>query len=492
MQAKPSIIFSLIILSVMNIITNIIVKKESVLNEISSIFVYIFALLICANVYTEEMIILKLLAAFISVVNLIYFKLNSKEEALNAVGIIITYVLVSTTMASIDINVSSKTLILFAIVSIYSLFNNLRNNSNNRIIVEFNNVIYTIISLIIYAILLEEETLLSLIVAVIYLIIGAGSKVETKILKKSLIFNMTLPVVVPLIIFPFGYLIGLSDDLNYAYGLGVASALYCVANYVLRDRTEKIRFLVYAIISTILCLIASIESKELMISLFPILTSLYITAIFYNHKIKTYVVWPYLLFLLSLFIPLVGNNVLDINIVFGTIILIWIMIMCILLLNTNLIKKITEIAIIVPLVNLIAQQDLSIVLENISISILILYMTFVFIKYCIKSNKCVWAIIGIVISIFKIFFQTDLYYALYLGLLGVLIMIIGYNSKTYSHLFKFGIGIIVANIIIQLRFLWSKVPFSIYLLVAGLGIIAFVTYKELKKSNNEPEKEKDS
>ena len=103
-----------------------------------------------------------------------------------------------------------------------------------------------------------------------------------------------------------------------------------------------------------------------------------------------------------------------------------------------------------------------------------------------------WAMVGIVISLLEIFFQTDLYYALYIGLLGVVIMILGYNSKTYSNLFKFGIGIIIANIVVQLRSVWSKVPFSIYLLVAGLGIIAFVTYKELKKSDKDKTKEKDN
>ena len=92
-------------------------------------------------VYTEEMVILKLLSAFISVTNLIYFKLHSKDETLNAVGIIITYILVSTTMASIDINLTSRSLILFAIVSLYSLFNNLRIKCNNKVIIEFNNVI---------------------------------------------------------------------------------------------------------------------------------------------------------------------------------------------------------------------------------------------------------------------------------------------------------------------------------------------------------------
>ena len=41
------------------------------------------------------------------------------------------------------------------------------------------------------------------------------------------------------------------------------------------------------------------------------------------------------------------------------------------------------------------------------------------------------------------------------------------------------------NIIVQLQTVWEKVPFYLYLLVFGLGIIGFVSYKELKKINKE-------
>lgn len=488
MQAKPSLVFSLIILSVMNIITLIIDNKDKTIGDISNIFVYILSLLVCSNVYNEEMLILRLLATIISISNLIYLKLHTDDDALNIFGVAITYALVSTTIASIDIALTSQMLFMFIILTIYSVFNNL--NNNKKILLELNNVIYTIVSLIIYAVLLEEEILLSLIVAVVYLILGAASKVETKILKRSIIFNMTLPIVIPLILFPFGDLIGLSYDLNFPYGLGVASALYCVGNYILNNKTEKLRFLIYAIISTVLCLFNSIEAGELIISLFPIVTSLYITGIFYNHRIKTYVVLPYLLFLISLFIPIAGINLLNINIVFSTIILLWIMIMCILLFNSNLLRKITEVAIVFPIFNLLSQNDLNIILENIITSILCLYLSFIIVKYFIKKNKCMWSMIGISISIIGIIFQTNIYYALYIGLLGVLVMIFGYNSKTYSKLFKFGIGIIVANIAIQLYSVWSQVHFSIYLLVIGLSIIGFVTYKELKKMDKDKEKDK--
>lgn len=487
MQAKPSIIFSLIVLTVMNTITLVVDKKDKTLTEIANLFVFILALLVCANVYSEEMVILKLLSAFLSGATLLYYRLTSKDQSLNILGVIITYVLVSAAITSIDMNIISKTLITFVVLTIYSLFNNLKNN--NEILLEVNNVIYTFISLIAYTVLLEEEVLISLIVAVIYLILGAGSKVQTNILKQSSIFNMTLPVVIPLIIFPFINLIGLENDMIFAYGIGISAALYCVGHYVLNNNTEKTRFLAYACIATFISLTASAELEELFISLFPILTSLYITGVFYNHKIKFYVLFPYIFFLISMYIPLVVTNVLDINIIFSTVLMIWLMIMCIILFNSQLIKKVTEIAIIFPILNLLAIQNLNHIFENIAVSILMLYVTFIVVKYMIKKNKCIWAMIGIGLSMLNVIFITNLYYALYIGILGVIVLIIGYNSKTYSKLFRFGIAIIILNIAIQLQALWVKVHFSVYLLIVGLGIIAFVTYKEVKKMKNE-EKDK--
>ncbi len=489
MQVKPSIIFSLIILSVMNILTCLIDKKGKVLTEISNVFIYILSLLVCANILYEEMVILKLLAMFISVINMLYLRLDQKDDALDIMGILITYVLVSSTISSLSIKLTTELLIMFLLLTVFSAFNNLEHNS--ILVTEVNNIIYTIFSIVVYSIFLEEEVLLALLVALVYLIKTASSKFSKDVINQSKVFDITLPISIPLFIFPFGDLLGLSTEINIAYGLGISSAIYCVGNYILKDEKEKKSFIIYAIISTVLCLYVSLASEELLVSIYPILSSLYLTAYFYNHKIKTYVIWPYILYMLSLYFPLIILNVFNINIIFNTVIFIWALIMTMILLESELIKKITEIAIAVPLFNLINGQDISLIFENIATSVLIIYITFVIVKYFIKENKCVWAMIGLTISLLGIIFRTNIYYALYVGLLGVLVMIFGYNSKKYSHLFKFGIGIIIVNIIVQLRTLWEKVPFYLYLLVAGLGIIGFVTYKELKKLNKDKENEED-
>ena len=60
----------------------------------------------------------------------------------------------------------------------------------------------------------------------------------------------------------------------------------------------------------------------------------------------------------------------------------------------------------------------------------------------------------------------------------------GYLDKVHKSLFNVGIIITVVNIIYQLQNLWETVPFWLYLLIVGLGLIIFVTYKETKKIDN--------
>ena len=479
MQAKPSLIFSLIILSVINIITFLIDKKDKALNEVSGMFIYILSLLVCANVYTEEMVILRVLAALLSVMNIIFIKEEAKDDLLSILGILITFILISTTTASFDIELAPKVLLMFIVLTAYSVLNNF--NSNSNLITEVNNVIYTFFTTIVYLILMETEALVALTVAIIYLVFALTAKFELNHINQSKVFNVSMPIAVLMIIFPFIYLIGIKGDLNYAYGLAVSSACYCAGHYAFKDKKEKTRFLIYGIIATILSLLASFNVKEVMISIFPVVTSLYITGVYYNDKIKTRVVWPYILFLISLYAPLITINILDINIVFSTIIYIWLILMVMIFFNSDLIKKITEISIVLPILHLINEQNLGYVLESIATSVLILYLTFLIIRFFVKKNKSVLAIIGIVISLIDVMFYANLYIGIYVGLVGIIVMVIGYNYEEFSSLFKFGIGIIILNIIVQLFELWEKVPFPIYLLVSGLGIIGFVTFKEMKK-----------
>ena len=70
---------------------------------------------------------------------------------------------------------------------------------------------------------------------------------------------------------------------------------------------------------------------------------------------------------------------------------------------------------------------------------------------------------------------------IYIGIVGLIIIFIGYINKSLMPIFKFGVILTIINIIIQLKDLWNAIPFWLYLLTCGIAIISFVTYKEIKK-----------
>ena len=66
---------------------------------------------------------------------------------LSILGIVITYILISTTMSSFDIELSTKLLLMFIMLTTYSVLNNLKSNTN--MITEINNIIYSLFTTIV-------------------------------------------------------------------------------------------------------------------------------------------------------------------------------------------------------------------------------------------------------------------------------------------------------------------------------------------------------
>ena len=59
-----------------------------------------------------------------------------------------------------------------------------------------------------------------------------------------------------------------------------------------------------------------------------------------------------------------------------------------------------------------------------------------------------------------------------------------FNAEHYKKLFYCNIVITIVNIVVQLWEFWTQIPFYLYLLLVGIALIAFVTYKELHKKDN--------
>ena len=159
------------------------------------------------------------------------------------------------------------------------------------------------------------------------------------------------------------------------------------------------------------------------------------------------------------------------------------MALVVILVKNEAIRKINYVYTVLPLYIIIKyfEQDYS--FSEISYSILIIYATLLISKFLIKDKKTIntVAIIGTIIALLPVIFTPNLAVGIYVGIVGVLLIIIGFSDDDFSSIFKFGIIVTVLNIFIQLIELW-KGPFWAYLLIVGLGIIGFVMYKEIKKS----------
>ena len=153
--------------------------------------------------------------------------------------------------------------------------------------------------------------------------------------------------------------------------------------------------------------------------------------------------------------------------------------------NNESFTKINNFAIIIPLVYAIESMEYGYTYERVLINILEFYALYLILKYFCKSknDKDFLCIFGTIFVLSQVFFINEWIVGIYVGVVGILLIFAGFYLKEYEKLFIMGILVTVANIVYQLRQLWSQIPFYLYLLIGGLGIIAFVTYKELKNQN---------
>ena len=131
---------------------------------------------------------------------------------------------------------------------------------------------------------------------------------------------------------------------------------------------------------------------------------------------------------------------------------------------------------------MILSYELQIIVDN----ILSFYILFLIVTLIAKTDetKDTVATIGTSILFLSIFTSGEILVGLYLCLLGAGILVYTSNKKKYKKLFYTGVAITVINILVQLADFWSSIPPWLYLLLIGISIIGFVTYKEKTKLDN--------
>lgn len=487
-QIGLSPLFTILSLSIITLVINIIAKKDSSLEKYSNILSYLLLPLYCKNL-TGETDSLILVTGFINILNHYYLLINNQGERIDYLSLIISHIFlfVSAYVLSIPTECINLIVVLSLTVNIVLVkFNILK---VRKLASEFNFVFYSFSTLFIYLSTLyletDNTTSFTLLISAIYLfttIISSRKIVNSNEIKSS---STIEPLAILFVIISLHNFDFINKVITETGIIVITTIIYTFIHLLLKNQKQKNVYIISIIIGTVISLtsIYYLENFEALLLLIP---SIYL---FYNNYTyskdsKPKLSISYIILMLTVYCLLNVTNILSLSSITSSIIFILILTIAIILGKIDNLKIINYILITIPLFNIVNEIEMYSTLKLIMESLISLYITFLLVKFIFKTkdSKNIFAIIGILVSLASVFFETDILVGLYVGIVGLIILMIGYKDKELGTLFPTGIIITIANIIYQLNQLWGEIPFWLYLLIGGLSIIVFVTYKELRKN----------
>ena len=269
---------------------------------------------------------------------------------------------------------------------------------------------------------------------------------------------------------------------NYSQIFTIMSLTFIILHYV-SQKEKKISYWIAIIVSIILSIITNVADKNALLSILIFIPSIYL---FFDTKrnqtsSEEKVLYSFFMLLITIYNFFYIVNPLDLTIILSSLLFIYILGTIIIITNDKILKKTCFLVIVVPLLKMIGEINDE-TIKTILISIIVLYIDFLIVQYFIENDnsKDSFGLIGIIIAILIVLPIENTLVGIYIGLIGLLTIMIGFSNNIYKSFFKGGIIITIVNILYQLRDLWEQIPFSFYLLIGGLVIIGFVTIKEIK------------
>ena len=472
-------LLNICILSLIVLALNIITNKENLLHKFMNILSYILFVPIFVK-FTDANVYITLLACIINIINVNYLIYQKEDFKLPVINIIITYIL--SFIGILNLGIDNAGILLGILLSFYTIIINYNIITDNKYLKDFNYIIYGISSIIIFIVLCTSNINLALAYSIVFLLINSLTKYEIFNCNKCESSNFFELLGLLSVVYSFFILFKYEAYMNYL--LIITNLVYCIVHSITKEEKSKNLYKVIIIIANVLNIMINLVDTARFAGVLTVLSSLYILVYSYIENNKYELNINYIVLLSSIFFPFVATNVLNINQFIIALIFMLLMVLAIIIIKDESIRKITYIYTVLPLFVIVNYFDQDHIYREISYSLLILYATFLICKLFVKQKETInlVSIIGTIIALLPIIFIVDISIGLFVGVIGIILIIIGYSDDTFSPIFKFGIIVTIINIIIQLFDLWSQTPFWLYLLIAGLGLIGFVMYREIKKS----------
>ena len=482
LQSFFQIDVSFIILSITLIAGLILVseKEESSLFQFTKFLCFLLFLPLLENIYKSTQLLF-FLASFANVINLFYLSTKKIEKEESICLLCIIYILTISSIYNLRLWDSlTRNGICCAFLTCYLILNKFNILKTDSLYLKIHYGMYVITNLCLYLITIFDNNYMALAIATTLLLICIIMQKDIKETIKVSVAGIFEPLSILMIAFALKETL----DFNSAFIFIIVAIIYCIIHLFKKESNNKMIYFIATITASLLCIIFNIKAKEVLPALLLFIPSSCLISIHYKQN-NTYLLTAYNLLLLSIYNFLKIDNILSLSITISSLIFIWILIVITLIVKNTDIKKINYFVIIVPVLNMINNSSISYNGQQILISVMYLYITFLIIKFfCNKvQRKDIIGLLGIGISFIQIFNASSLVSGLYIGIVGILMILLGYTNPEYKTFYTAGIITTILNILYQLRDLWEKIPFWLYLLMSGLLLIGFVMYKEITKMN---------
>lgn len=419
----------------------------------------------------------------ISLVSL-YFTLHVKENDMSQIftpflGVILTSVILSCYIVSLGALYVTLSVIFSSFLMILYLYSKEIGKNFSKISVFVLNI--TMMIILVLAMINTKHSAVVLAFPIFLLFPHVTALLQKKAEERYTIEKYFQPVKVIAIlaaIFYFVYRSGIEMHMSYMVLMSAAVifTIYCFLKDTILKKTYYVVYYVLILVLLSMC-------YDIYTALFTCIAVVFGYYIVSHEKEEYKKVWSYLFLLGTPYLLFVGNDQWSLDVLYRAL-LVFLYNMGVLFLQkegtTNfklafgfLIFPLHRISITIP------WDEFRLCVE----SLCYFWGLALICKYVAKSDrdKNILAAIGSVLILLFVIFYANIIIALYVGMMSLVLLAIGYKKPNYSSLFTVGFVMSCLNLVLQFKALWSQLPFWLYLMVAGFVLIGVVMYKEMKK-----------
>lgn len=476
----------LIIINIALLALNTIKNKQiENIKELSKYLTIGLSILSIISILASTSIVTNLLLTILTIVNLVIITISSVNiEAVSAaiiINIAIVSVLSNLSMQT-NLNIEIISIIAMIIYSVLYLINIIKTEKLNQAFKKTMNILTNISMFILLIININNKMLLTIISAAFVLTSLINYYKNT--IKNE---NYLLPVKITIfIISSISYLTEIID-INISYIMIIMYIIIFIIYKLLKNtKAKNISLCIYYIIFTIALLIN--HNQDMIPSIINLLFASTTFMIISEEKTNKKSIISYIVFLLTITFVFAYTNILNTTPIYkGTIILLIYLILTIIPTENEKLRKINYFSIILPLMIMISDVNIPSDIKKILTTSIGMYIMILLNILLIKNTKDrnIFTTIMSTILILRIIFIESWIIGLYIGIIALTLLIIGFMKKEYKGLFIEGIIITIINLLLQFRYILKNLPLWLYTLLAGLIIIGIVTYKIIKDSEKD-------